>query len=98
MGPDAPAEGFPPSATVTALSAPKRWTPDMVSRILLAQADQYDAVYVLKAAVEGTGGKTDGPSIAAWVESNSGSFKNINSGLTATGDRSGAFGALPPAV
>lgn len=44
----------------------------------------YDAVYVLKAAVEGTGGKTDGPSLAAWLESNSGSFKNVNSGLTAS--------------
>lgn len=44
----------------------------------------YDAVYVVKAAVEGTGGKTDGPSIAAWLEANSGSFKGINSGLTAT--------------
>jgi hypothetical protein len=44
----------------------------------------YDAVYVLKAAVEGTGGKTDGPTLAAWLEANSGSFKNINSGLTAS--------------
>ena len=41
----------------------------------------YDAVYVLKAAVEGSG-KTDGPSIAAWLEANSGSFRGINSGLT----------------
>ena len=44
----------------------------------------YDAVYVLKAAVEGTGGKTDGPSVAAWLETNSGSFNGINSGLTAS--------------
>jgi branched-chain amino acid transport system substrate-binding protein len=44
----------------------------------------YDAVYVAKAAVEGTGGKTDGPSIAAWLEANSRSFKGINSGLTAS--------------
>lgn len=44
----------------------------------------YDAVYVLKAAVEGTGGKTDGPSVAAWLESNSKSFHGINSGLTAS--------------
>jgi branched-chain amino acid transport system substrate-binding protein len=43
----------------------------------------YDAVYVLKAAVEGSG-KTDGPSIAAWLEANSGSFRGINSGLTAS--------------
>ena len=44
----------------------------------------YDAVYVLKAAVEGTGGKTDGPSVAAWLETNSRSFRGINSGLTAS--------------
>ena len=44
----------------------------------------YDAVYVMKAAVEGTGGKTDGPSIAAWLEANSASFRGINSGLTAS--------------
>jgi branched-chain amino acid transport system substrate-binding protein len=44
----------------------------------------YDAVYVLKAAVEGTGGKTDGPSVAAWLEANSRSFRGINSGLTAS--------------
>lgn len=44
----------------------------------------YDAVYVLKAAVEGTGGKTDGPSVAAWIEANSRSFRGINSGLTAS--------------
>jgi ABC-type branched-subunit amino acid transport system substrate-binding protein len=44
----------------------------------------YDAVYVLKAAVEGAGGKTDGPSVAAWLEANSRSFRGINSGLTAS--------------
>ena len=30
----------------------------------------YDATYLLKAAVEGSGGKWDGPSIAAWIEQN----------------------------
>ena len=44
----------------------------------------YDAVYVLKAAVEGTGGKTDGPSVAAWIETNAKSFRGINSGLSAS--------------
>ena len=44
----------------------------------------YDAVYVMKAAVEGSGGKTDGPTIAAWLERNSGSFKGVNSGLMAS--------------
>ena len=44
----------------------------------------YDAPWVLKAAVEGAGGKTDGPSVAAWLEANSKSFRGINSGLTAS--------------
>ena len=44
----------------------------------------YDAVYVMKAAVEGSGGKTDGPTLASWLERNSGSFKGVNSGLTAS--------------
>ena len=44
----------------------------------------YDAVYVLKAAIEGTGGKTDGPSVAAWIEANAGSIRSINSGFTAS--------------
>jgi ABC-type branched-subunit amino acid transport system substrate-binding protein len=44
----------------------------------------YDAVYVLKAAVEANGGKTDGPTLAAWLETNSMSFRGINSGLTAS--------------
>ena len=44
----------------------------------------YDTLYVLKAAVEGTGGKTDGPSIAAWLEQNSRSVKAINTGLSAS--------------
>jgi branched-chain amino acid transport system substrate-binding protein len=56
----------------------------------------YDAVYVMKAAVEGTGGKTDGPSIAAWLEANSASFRGINSGLT--GSKSTHFLVGPEAL
>jgi branched-chain amino acid transport system substrate-binding protein len=56
----------------------------------------YDAVYVMKAAVEGTGGKTDGPSIAAWLEDNSASFRGINSGLT--GSKSTHFLVGPEAL
>ncbi len=41
----------------------------------------YEAVYLYKAAVEGTGGKTDGPSVAAWIEKNAKNFKFINEGL-----------------
>jgi ABC-type branched-subunit amino acid transport system substrate-binding protein len=63
----------------------KAFKPEAFERQPLAYLSLwYDAVYVLKAAVEGTGGKTDGPSVAAWLENNSKSFKGINSGLTAS--------------
>jgi len=63
----------------------KAFKPEAFERQPLAYLSLwYDAVYVLKAAVEGTGGKTDGPSVAAWLEANSGTFRNINSGLTAS--------------
>ena len=43
----------------------------------------YDAVYIMKWAVEGTGGKTDGPTVSAFIEQNAGKFNGINSGLAA---------------
>jgi ABC-type branched-subunit amino acid transport system substrate-binding protein len=39
----------------------------------------YDAPYIFKAAIEGSGGKTDGPTVAAWIEQN-GQSLNIVSG------------------
>jgi ABC-type branched-subunit amino acid transport system substrate-binding protein len=30
----------------------------------------YDALYIFKAAIEGSGGKTDGPTVANWIEEN----------------------------
>ncbi|MBK9604947.1 MAG: ABC transporter substrate-binding protein [Betaproteobacteria bacterium] len=63
----------------------KAFKPEAFDRQPLAYLSLwYDAVYVLKAAVEGTGGKTDGPSVAAWLEANSKSFRGINSGLSAS--------------
>lgn len=42
--------------------------PSMAGKLFYPQAaSYYDAVYLYKAAIEGTGGKTDGTSIAAWV-------------------------------
>jgi branched-chain amino acid transport system substrate-binding protein len=67
------------------VAAVKAFKPEAFDRQPLAYLSLwYDAVYVLKADVEGTGGKTDGPSIAAWLETNSKSFRGINSGLTAS--------------
>ena len=44
----------------------------------------YDNVYLLKAAVEGSSGKTDGPTLAKWLEQNSKNFKGISSNLSAS--------------
>jgi branched-chain amino acid transport system substrate-binding protein len=47
----------------------------------------YDATYLLKAAVEGNGGKWDGPSIAAWIEKNAKSVPSV-SGIYSASDTS----------
>jgi ABC-type branched-subunit amino acid transport system substrate-binding protein len=67
------------------VAAVKAFKPEAFDRQPLAYLSLwYDAVYVLKAAVEGAGGKTDGPAVAAWLETSSRSFRGINSGLTAS--------------
>jgi len=47
----------------------------------------YDATYLLKAAVEGNGGKWDGASIAAWIEKNAKSVPSV-SGIYSASDTS----------
>jgi ABC-type branched-subunit amino acid transport system substrate-binding protein len=57
----------------------KAFAPESAGKVpTLAVAWYYDAVQVLKAAYDGTGGKTDGPSIAAWIEENGKSLKLLN--------------------
>jgi hypothetical protein len=41
----------------------------------------YDAVYLMKAGVEATG-KTDGATLATWIEENAKSFEGINKNLS----------------
>jgi ABC-type branched-subunit amino acid transport system substrate-binding protein len=40
----------------------------------------YDAVYIFRAAYLGTGGKTDGPTLAKWIEQNSGKLTGLVGG------------------
>jgi branched-chain amino acid transport system substrate-binding protein len=77
---DAPATGFQKWIGEVRAHKPAAFERQPLSYLSL----WYDTLYVLKAAVEGTGGKTDGPSIAAWIEQNSRSIKAINTGLTAS--------------
>ena len=51
---------------------------------LLFAATVYDGVYLLKEAIEASGGKTDGPTIAAWIEANGPKHKGILGPLSAS--------------
>jgi branched-chain amino acid transport system substrate-binding protein len=47
-------------------------------------ATVYDGVFLLKDAIEATGGKTDGPTIAAWIEANGARHTGILGALSAS--------------
>jgi branched-chain amino acid transport system substrate-binding protein len=54
----------------------KAFAPGAVGKVpLILVGWYYDAVELFKAAYDGTGGKTDGPSIAAWIEQHAKSLK-----------------------
>jgi hypothetical protein len=63
----------------------RKFNPERANRVSLpVAAFMYDTVYLVKAAIEGTGGKTDGPSLAAWIEKNAGSFVGVNANFAAS--------------
>ncbi|CAN5707841.1 substrate-binding domain-containing protein [soil metagenome] len=67
--------------------------PDAYQRYPLSyMAGWYDAVFIMKAAVEGSGGKTDGPTLAKWVEKNVSNFQGVNIGLSASAENHFAIG------
>lgn len=56
---------------------------DNAAKLGLAYASlYYDAVYIMKAAVEGSGGATDGDTLVKWMYDNLGSFEGVYSGLS----------------
>lgn len=74
-----------PKAFAEFVEKMRKFNPDRAGRVSLpVAAFIYDTVYLLKAAVEGTGGKTDGPTLAAWIEKNAHSFSGINVKLAAS--------------
>jgi branched-chain amino acid transport system substrate-binding protein len=76
----------PPKAFLDFVATAKAFDPAKSARISLPFASLfYDAVRLYKAAVEGSGGKTDGTSVAAWIEKNAPNYKGINEGLSASG-------------
>jgi len=72
-----------PKAFLAFVDKAKALKPDVAARLSMPFASLfYDGVHLMKAAIEGTGGKTDGPSVAAWIEQNAGKFAGVNQGLT----------------
>lgn len=75
----------PPKAFLDFVATAKAFDPAKASRMSLPFVSLfYDAVRLYKAAVEGSGGKTDGASVAAWIEKNAKTYKGINEGLNAS--------------
>ncbi len=49
---------------------------------MLFAATFYDGMFLLKEAIEGSGGKTDGPTLSAWIQANGRNHKGILGSLT----------------
>jgi branched-chain amino acid transport system substrate-binding protein len=73
-----------PDAFAAFVTKMRKFNQERSARVSLpVAAFNYDTVYLLKAAIEGTGGKTDGPTLAAWIEQNAKNFAGINVGFAA---------------
>jgi branched-chain amino acid transport system substrate-binding protein len=60
----------------------KAYKPDVAARLSMPFASLfYDGVYLMKAAIEATG-KTDGPTLTAWIENNAKDFQGITRNLS----------------
>ncbi len=60
-----------PKPFVDFVARARAYDPAAAARLsMLFAATFYDGVYLLKDAIEGSGGKTDGPTIAAWIQAN----------------------------
>jgi branched-chain amino acid transport system substrate-binding protein len=74
--------GETPKAYLDFVAKAKAYKPDVAARLSMPFASLfYDAVSLMKAAVEATG-KTDGPALAAWIEDNAKNFRGVNANLS----------------
>lgn len=74
-----------PQPFVDFVAKAKAFKPAESARLSLPfAATMYDAVGLFKDAVEGSGGKTDGPTIVAWIEANAGKHRGILGPLNAS--------------
>jgi branched-chain amino acid transport system substrate-binding protein len=63
----------------------KAFRPDQASHLSMQfAATLYDGVMLMKDAIEANGGKTDGPTIARWIEANAKNHKGILGSLDAS--------------
>ena len=77
--------GAKPQAFLDFVAKAKAYKPDLAARLSMQFASLlYESTYLLKAAVEANGGKTDGPAVAGWIEDNAGSFKGVLGTLSAS--------------
>jgi branched-chain amino acid transport system substrate-binding protein len=61
----------------------KAFNADAAARLsMLFAATFYDGVFLLKDAIEGSGGKTDGPTITAWIEANASKHTGVLGSLS----------------
>jgi ABC-type branched-subunit amino acid transport system substrate-binding protein len=74
--------GAAPKAFTDFVAKAKAYKPEVAARLSMPFASLfYDAVYLEKAAIDGSGGKTDGPTVATWIEQNAKNYKGILEGL-----------------
>lgn len=79
--------GAAPQAFLDLVQKAKAMDATLASRVSMTMtAVFYDATMLMKAAVEGSGGKTDGAAVAAWIEQNGKGFKGISAGMNPTKD------------
>jgi branched-chain amino acid transport system substrate-binding protein len=63
----------------------KAFNADAAARLsMLFAATFYDGVFLLKDAIEASGGKTDGPTITAWIEANASKHTGVLGALSPT--------------
>lgn len=78
-------EADTPKAFLDFVARAKAFRPEQAAHLSMQfAATIYDGVQLMKDAIEANGGKTDGPTITAWIEANAKNHKGILGGLAAS--------------
>ena len=85
--------GAKPQAYLDLVTKAKAFNPALAARVSPTMvAVFYDATMLMKTAIEATG-KTDGPSVAGWIEQNGSSYKGITAAINPTKDSHFLYGS-----